>query len=264
MSYDWDFYFAQIEQQPASILVDIGLREAAPDMRREHLYWILVRLNDPSPEGMTTARESVLMGYIEDELAEKCGKIGAQFVGRVTTAGRREFYYYAPSSAPFAHTAVTAMCRFPSYTFELGDQDDPNWSHYRDFLYPDPEAQQTIENRKVIMTLQSNGDDLTQPRAIRHFIHFRDAGCRTQFVDLAHSLGYSTECSYFPNRGQSFGLILQRIESAQPVDIDSTTLALYRHAIEFDGDYDGWESPVVKPPKPTTRTFWQRLFGKTN
>src|SRR3569833_3005943 len=224
MSYDWDLYFAQIEQQPASILVDLGLREAVPDMRRERLYRVLVTLNDPSPEGMITDRGSVLMGYIEDDLADKSGRIGAQFVGRVTTAGRREFYYYAPHNAPLAQAASAAMCRFPGYHFELGDQEDPNWSHYRDFLYPDPEAQQTIENRKVIMALQSNGDDLTQPRAIRHYINFRDSECRGEFVYLAHSLGYSTELTYAPDRALAHGIILERVESAQPVDIDTTTL----------------------------------------
>lgn len=266
MSYDWDFYFAQIEQQPASIMVDVGLREAAPDLRREHLYWVLVRLNEPSPEGMTTSLESIQMGYIEDLLTDQCSRAGAQFVGRITTAGRREFYYYAAHNAPFTTAVHEAMRKFPAYQFELGDQDDPNWSHYRDFLYPDPEARQTIENRKVILRLQSAGDNLEQSRAIRHFINFRDMSSRAEFVALAQSLGYTTEQTLFPDREQPFGLVLERIESAQPVDIDTTTLLLYRHAVEFEGDYDGWESPVVRPPKPVLTfaafgNFWKHLFG---
>jgi hypothetical protein len=38
-------------------------------------------------------------------------------------------------------------------------------------------------------------------------------------------------------------------------------LELYRHSVEFAGEYDGWESPVIRGRngKPG---FWERLFGR--
>jgi hypothetical protein len=33
MSDHWDFYFANVNEKVASLFVDLGIREAAPDLR---------------------------------------------------------------------------------------------------------------------------------------------------------------------------------------------------------------------------------------
>lgn len=259
MSYQWDFYFAEIERQPASVLVDVGIHDAVPDYRREHLYWVLLQLNDPSPEGLTTPAESPILWYIESSLASHSADAGARFVGRITTAGRREFYFYAVKEALFDEAVRSALAAFPRYQFEIGDEGDPGWAHYRDFLYPDEEAFRTIENRGVIQSLQEAGDDLSQPRPIRHFVNFKDDSSRAAFANLAGSLGYTADEALFPDKVRPFRLVLHRVEQPDPVDLDCNTLTLYRHAIEFDGEYDGWDSPVVRRDNPILAIL-RRLF----
>jgi hypothetical protein len=259
MSDNWEFYFAQIEHQPASIFVDVGVHDHVPDIERPHLYWVLVSLINPTPDGMTSSAEAYVLGGLESNLAHECDVHRIQLVGRITTAGRREYYFYGPEHAEFATCITRAKHDYADYRCEIGEQFDPDWSHYQDFLYPDPEAQQTIENRKVVQTLQGAGDSLDSRRPVRHFLYFDNVANRAQYTGVAQSLGFTTECIDDTDGPRPHGLILERPD--MPLDIDTVVLDLYRQAIEFDGEYDGWESPVVRgrTGKPS---FWQRLFGK--
>lgn len=261
MSDNWEFYFAQIEHQPASVFVDIGIHDHVPDIERPHLYWVLVNLLNPTPEGMTSSAESYVLGGLETVLADECEAASIQLVGRITTAGRREYYFYGRAGAAFETCIDHVMAHYPNYHYEVGDQIDPDWAHYQDFLYPDPEARQTIENRKVVQTLQGAGDSLDMRRPVRHFIYFDNPENRSAYMGVAQSIGFTTEITDGELGERRHGLILERIDSVQPVEIDTVVLELYRQAIEFDGEYDGWESPVVRG-RTRKPGFWERLFGR--
>ena len=49
------------------------------------------------------------------------------------------------------------------------------WSHYFGFLYPDEFSYQTMQNRKVLMQLEKNGDKMEVPCEIDHFFYFKEA-----------------------------------------------------------------------------------------
>ena len=40
MSDNWDFYFANVNEMPASLFVDLGIRNSAPDPERPWLLWV--------------------------------------------------------------------------------------------------------------------------------------------------------------------------------------------------------------------------------
>ena len=89
MPNKWDSYFANVNGELASLFVDLGIRDKSPDPGRPHLVWCWVYMNQPREDGLSSADEAQTLWTIEEDItASVRGK--ATFVGRITTAGRRE------------------------------------------------------------------------------------------------------------------------------------------------------------------------------
>lgn len=48
---------------------------------------------------------------------------------------------------------------------------DPDWEEYLDFLYPDEYSYQCIQNRRVVMSLEENGNDPEILREVDHWLY---------------------------------------------------------------------------------------------
>ena len=135
MSKEWDFYFARVNDELASLFVDLGIRNSAPDPLRTYLVWCWVYMNQARSDGLSSASEAPMLGTIEDDVVSSLNG-QALFVGRITTAGRREFYFYT-EDPPRCELAIEhAMGRHAGYRFDLGSKRDSPWSQYLDLLYP--------------------------------------------------------------------------------------------------------------------------------
>ena len=249
MSDKWEMYFAPVDDQPAAILVDLGIGESAPDPERPMLLWMWLQMHAPDDNGFASEEEETQLVKIEDTFIDAVElTTGAVLVGRVTTCGRREFYFYGKPEEGFEDTIAESMEEFDDYEFETGVQDDEEWLQYLEVLYPGPEDQQQIFNRQVIDRLSDSGDSLTTPRAVDHFANFRSPEDRSEFVAAAVSAGYKVIDEDFdedPDSELPYGASLQRISPVDMETIDEITFELFDLAREHDGEYEGWGSQVV-------------------
>ena len=126
MSDKWDFYFARVNGEVASLFVDLGIRESVPDPCRTHLIWCWVYLNQPRPDGLSSSDEAPLLVTVEEGLVDSL-KGRATFVGRITTAGRREFYFYGEDAAQCEATISHAMRNHSAYRVDVGSKQDDPW-----------------------------------------------------------------------------------------------------------------------------------------
>src|SRR5882757_7023881 len=116
MSDKWDFYFSNVNDVLASIFVDLGIYQSAPIESKPYLLWVWVYFNHPRKDGLSSSEEAPVLLEIEDSLTALLQKgPGVQLVGRITSAGRREFYFYAPDDSGFSHAVASSMSRFREY-----------------------------------------------------------------------------------------------------------------------------------------------------
>jgi regulator of RNase E activity RraB len=250
MSEDWNFYFCNVNNVLASIFLDLGLRKIVPDRTRPHLLWVWVYLRWPRDDGLSAASEFDSLKAIEEGLAETMtARFDAVPCGRITTSGRREFYYYGSSSEPLKAAVEGAMSQFQNYEFDCGSKRDTEWKHYLEVMYPSDEDRQRIENRKVVEMLENKGDTLKKPRDVWHWIYFRSEGDREKFRDAVRPLEYRVQSmSHNEKSDFPFGLCIVRFQSVKPTDLDNTVIELLRLAKSHNGDYDGWETEVITNP----------------
>jgi uncharacterized protein (TIGR01619 family) len=247
MLEDWDSYFCRVNDALASVALDLGLRKVIPDKSKPDLLWIWVYFKSPRPDGLSDSSEFDALVRIEEKLTETLGsKFNAILSGRITTDGRREFYFYGLHSDAFDSAVVDALAFFPGYEFDSGFQKDPEWKQYLEVLYPSDENLQRMKNRSVLDVLERKGDTLEASRDIFHWIYFRTKSDREAFWTVIQLLSYRLQSKPEKAGGDfPFGLCIVRFQSVKQDYIDEAVIELFRCAKEFRGDYDGWETKVI-------------------
>ena len=247
MAENWKSYFCNVNDKLASIALDLSLREIAPIKEKPWLLWIWVYLRNPRPDGLSDRSEFNTICAIEDALTEQiAAHCGGIHVGRITTQGRREFYFYGSSNRAFKTAVTTAMSRFAQYTFDQDAQQESDWNQYFKVLWPSGRDMQRIANRDVLDRMKELGDTPEAVRDVHHWIYFKTAENRTWFTSAVKELGYSIENEPTSASGEHpYGLVIVRDQQATPETIDEAVLELYELAGEVSADYDGWEAQVI-------------------
>lgn len=243
----WELYVTYVDDNPAVLMVDIGIAELAPISEKPFLVWLRVDVINPDEERFPTEEEDIRLNEIEDAATESFAEADVRYVGRITSDGVREFYFYTADPEQFRDSVTTVMSEFPEYTFEADFAEDPEWTHYRDVLYPSPEDLQQIENQHIINRLYQAGDSLTTPRRIDHYANFKTSEDRESFISAAEALGY--EAASRPDRPDTtefpYAVGLLRVDPVDGETIDRITFELFDLAREHGGEYEGWGSEVI-------------------
>jgi len=245
MSDDWDFYFCQIDDRPASLFVDLGLHCSAPIAELSDMAWLSLQLLHPGPDGLTGNEEFDRLNEIEDALAATdVGDTQLVYVGRSTSGGHRDFLFYTTNGLKAESRLSAAMVAYPEYGFEVGSRPDADWSVYLEFLYPSDRQRQMILNGRVLQTLEESGDQHQIEREVCHWIYFDSQDDRTRFAAEAANKGYKlTDMS---DQDGKHGAQLTGVTAVDYSTINTIVLELFDLATKFSGEYDGWETSVEK------------------
>lgn len=249
MSENWDFYVCDVEQERASIFVDLDLVEEAPMAHLPYLWTVRVTMLNPRPDGLSSSEEAAVLNELEDAWSAELAKLVPPGVaaGRATYGGHRDQLAYVASADGAEENVVAVREAFPGYDIQSVIWEDPDWQTYLGFLYPDEEQRLGIENWRVCAVLEEEGDPLTEPREIDHWIEFPDAEQRGQFEAKAVELGFQTRCLIEPDEQSAwFGIQIYNTDLPSHEKIDEITTPLFYLAREHGGNYDGWESVALQ------------------
>ena len=242
----WEIYTTYVDDKPAVILVDVGIADKIPLEGMPSLAWLWVHLKSPDEDGFPSEEEDMRLNDLEDLITEALDPFESRYVGRITSDGRREFYFYSSEVEEFKSIVTKAMTSFPDYRFEIDEADDESWSHYTDVLSPSLEDQQQIQNHHQIFELEQNGDNLETPRPIFHRVNFPTAEDREKFVVAASSMGYSVVETPETELELPYAVEMTKVDAADPETIDQITFELFDLAGTHQGQYERWRSDVAK------------------
>jgi len=245
---DWDAYFCMVDDKPASIAVDLDLRRFAPLPEREYFIQISVRVQYPDENGLPMGKELERLSEIEDALSCNFGeKPDAVFVGRSAFHGFRNFYFYSASTDDVASVITNSISDFDGYSAELEISHEPEWETYFEFLLPDAREFQRMQNRKLLEQLESYGDDPEIKRLVEHWIHFSTGEQRSEFMRSIVAKGFVPEIQATSDYEEfPFTLKVSRQDCTSEENIEEVVLFLWELAQESEGEYDGWETLVMR------------------
>lgn len=249
MTEDWDFYVCEVGGKWASMYLDLNIAGWAPDPKRTLLAFIRLNLQAPRPDGLSSRDESDRLVEIEDLLVPTVQQAtGGVYVGRCTTGGARDFYFYLDSRRGFDESVKEAARSFPEYRYEIISGEEPAWETYFNYLFPSPVDRQRILNRRVCDSLARQGDTMAEARPLAHWAYFDSPERRDAFLADVARLGFAHCGSVDPTPEQPrHGAQVIRDDVPSQKEIDAITLAILNAAIRHGGEYDGWETKVITP-----------------
>lgn len=243
-SGNWNFYSLLVDEEPASIFLDMGIAQTAPVAAYGHRACLRLVMREPREDGLSSAIEFDALVGLEDAVTSQIvADCPSLYVGRNTSGGHRDFYFYVSDPRLFEHAARRAMLRFPHYEFELHIKLDPEWDAYFNFLYPSPAQRQQMADTALIDQLGKHGDRSDQPRQIDHFALFPDETTRTAFATVIAAKGYIIDGSQPKSGDAKAGLEFSHVGA--PNDMYDKSRELQALAAENGGEYDGWACAVV-------------------
>ncbi|CAK7000804.1 MAG: hypothetical protein DELT_00018 [Desulfovibrio sp.] len=243
MSDDWDVYFTHIEDKPASMLLDLGIAAEAPIPGLSVMAYVTVEFLDPDENGFCKRGEYEKLTQIEDALVAAVTHETCIFVGRCTTDGQREFFFYMDNAKGLEELVEAVMGAFEEYPWDMGLVEEAGWDTYLDFLFPDDQGMDMIWNNRVRRNLESHGDDLNAVREIDHWVQFPATADRDAFKTEAEAEGFRVTNQDKDPEKPYYEALVQRDDA--PADIDDVTWPLRELAGAHGGSYDGWGCTVV-------------------
>ena len=243
---NWDFFMCRIEGAPASIRTNLALIEVAHLEGLSQRLQFYIKMQNPRPDGLSSNEEYPILCDIEDAIGEKAEATGAVSAGVVKSEGFLELWFYTQNAEDLAKTCEEALQAFEGYQSGYNIAEDPEWEDYFGFLYPDEFSYQTMQNRKVLMQLEKNGDKMEVPREIDHFIYFKEAAQQQAFAKEVEAKGFKVRFNddeFVEDRkaeGKEYPYMVEATREDSPLDIDDIVWDLLELASPFEGNYDGW------------------------
>ncbi len=243
----WDFYLCKVDDAPASIFLDLALRDSLDDASRQTLYALQVSMTELGEHGMGTATEADALNPIEDVIAEEARTVGLRLIGRLRNHGIWQLTFMGPADHEERLNRIAKPILASSgRAFELVSQPDPEWSYYREFLYPNAERERWMKDKSVVEALEQHGDPLIASRRVDHWVYFPSAAKRSAYAQHVTRLGFEIVGPEDESDDSTFRLQIHRIDSVQLEAIHEVTEELSRLAQNHEGEYDGWETSVAK------------------
>ena len=243
---NWDFFMCRIEGAPASIRTNLALIEVAPLEGLTQRLQFCIKMKNPRPDGLSSNEEYPILCAIEDAIGEKAEAAGAVLAGVVRSEGFLELWFYTQNAEALAKTCEEALQTFEGYQSGYNIAEDPEWEDYFGFLYPDEFSYQTMQNRKVLMQLEKNGDKMEVPREIDHFFYFKEAAQQQAFAKEAEAKGFKVRFNndeFVEDRkaeGKEYPYMVEATREDSPLAINDIVWDLLELASPFEGNYDGW------------------------
>ncbi len=248
----WGGFPSEFEDAPALITCDLGWADEGPDPRRGMLIRVRVAVPEPDEEeGLGPFLESITP--FDDAInAELQKKLNAVTVGTILTSQWRYWCFYASRSDGAQDIVARAATKVKGVTPEVIIEDDPEWEFFGEVLFPDEAQQRYMADESVVSQLMDNGDESDVPRTIEHLAIFADAKSRDKFVAWCKQNGFdvTNTSKDYDEEFEGFLVEFTHVGPALTDDIFEKTSLACEGVDQFEGDYDGWQTTIVKNGKP--------------
>jgi uncharacterized protein (TIGR01619 family) len=246
---NWDTYLAQYEKGAGSTTLNMDLVKTAPVKSLPFIVITGVTYRKCNSDGFPVKEEFDILYKISDDLNEAISSITkSELAGTFTSQCERLDYIYVRDTFKIRNQLTKLYKeRYPSYKYYLNIRLDKEWAAYLNFLFPNAEIQEYMSNQKVVVQLMSAGDKLTKSRPIEHWLYFKNKIGRDSFIKYAEAKGFKViGVDVIKDSELAYQLHLSKMDSIDLGELSKLTLQLRKKAIELNGEYDGWESLVVK------------------
>jgi len=243
---NWQVYFSRINNQKASVIVDLNVADIAPVKDLPFVFYLIVPYDSAGEDGLPTMESFKLINEVEDKIAELKDKYTKNLLHVATismNAERLQMYYCHRISDTEAFLHQVDIAFGERLTYQTDYREDLKWDDFYDLAYPLPFQLEMIKNRSVVKMLIEAGDSLSKARPIHHYLNFVAEKDVADFLEFAEKEGFAIQSKEKEQDG--WKVSISRSDYISYEHIDDLCLPLWEKAEAHNGHYDGWESQVI-------------------
>jgi hypothetical protein len=242
----WGVYVAVRDGHQATILVDLDFPDNDPGPELPLWLEISLALRTCDVNGWPDPAEMDGLRPLESRLEEAMHAEGAVHVGAGNWNSRRRWFFYAPEG-DYKSVVQKVLSERRADSPSMTVSRDPDRKLYRKLLYPDREAMRYIKDNRVLTALAEHGDSAETPRKIEHFAYFSTRRAAEQYATWVRENGFDVEELLLPSSATDrHGVRFSHIGAAVPLAITEKTSLAEAGAEQLGGEYDGWETMIVR------------------
>lgn len=251
MSDHWELFPCQIGDHQAFIAYDHGLRNDIDGIAPTSLLKIKATVKTPNDHDLPDKQEFAALNELETGLTASIEQAGGVFVGRVTVASLRIFYFYVDVSDAGARALVDQHAASSGYELRFTLREDSGREGYWQDLYPSKQDWQLARDLQLIDSLENHGDPLTAPRRLDHWAYFATPTAMSAFASWLPNAGFQVDSAKeldaedVVDAAHKCRVMFFHELVPTFANVSTVTLKLMEKAGELDGDYDGWECAVM-------------------
>lgn len=244
----FDYYIGSLDRWPFHCGVNLSLKDAAP---LEGLVWrahVRIDLNHPTADGLATNDEEAELYNVEEQILARLAGDEHCFVSQVTHRNRRTMVIYLKTEAKEGHPLVQGIASVTTHKAAMIEcVNDPDWSEYLEFLYPQPNFEHQIRDRKTLKVMEERGDDCSRLHNITAEFWASDPAIAEKLAAEMKQLGFPV-ASIVKAEGADkggwriTGIVKSPLAIAIIDDFREKWLAL---AESTGARYDGWRAEIV-------------------
>lgn len=241
----YELYVTSMDDGRALVNVDVAIGDKAPIPDLHWLMGIQMEFLDPDIDGFYKEEEEdkilEIQNYIIRVMDEEAR---ARFVGSVTYAGTRMFYFYGPDVEYLAPLVGKIASEYNEYDFNYMSDNDGGWRFFFDAIYPSEIDMAHIRNRYMVQNLKEAGIDLDHPYSVYYYFYFQDGATRARVASSLQMLGYEVIDDHMYEEElepMSLGLKMLNKHDLNLMTLTEKTYECFEAIEDGIGIFDGWE-----------------------
>ncbi len=241
---DWFRYQWEWDQEPLSVQVDMQYWQILPTLAYSYLIYVACAPKDAYADSFSRSELRSLHDLVRSLDASL--QSDSIYVGMVETKNLKQYYFYAQT--PSLLTDVTSLCRSQQKLRTAYDVvQEPNYSTYYRFLFPDDAKLQSVENEEFIRHVFSKGGDVDLVRRISMRMSFPTFEGRESYIaslpdyGLTYGVTETIEHATHP-----FCVTVYGYSTLHLLDLNHCTSRAIRSAAKYDGMLDHMDAEFVE------------------
>lgn len=251
MSDNWGNYFTNMGGHMASIVFDDGISHEINNIDLPMAVRVKIKIKHVSPIGFSESAEWEQHYAFQQSVQDAVWDAGGIYLGTVTVNGVLWVLGLLPEENPGLTDKIKALAVAADNEIEIFVQEDKEKAVYWNDLYPTPDDRRVMKDLDVLDVLAENNDDNAAERPVNHWSYFNTKEAAEKFAKSLNPerfQGIKIEEPVKNEEGQSISWCVRAVHHGTMLleDITGHTIELARLAEEAGGEYDGWETLIVK------------------
>ena len=167
----------------------------------------------------------------------------AKYVGMRVVDGWSELYFYSNESKEL-ETTVAKMLAPSNYKYESSVVKDTKWDFHYKNIYPTELELCHIESEKIIFLLEEEGDDLTLPREVEHYVSFETPTQKNKFINSLSLEGFTLKDEIDAEEFEN-GVALVKTHAVSSEIVKEVVEELFVAIKKNQGFYEGWSTTLT-------------------